>query len=151
MLPSRVYRRVASLKSTDVSKEYVTPIFGVEVYRETSEMFLGNMSWISTYYTASYPRRTLHNHRYENLKSYICSNVWIYLAQDRDRWLAHVKTEWTSDFHKIKAVVEYLSPYQLMKGNAAPSSSILTGIWWTLVRPLCDTQDGSIQRCYEIM
>jgi hypothetical protein len=35
------------------------------------DMFLRKFGWISTDYTALYPRsRTPHNHRYENLKSY---------------------------------------------------------------------------------
>jgi hypothetical protein len=35
------------------------------------DMFLRNVSWLSTDYTRCIPEdRTLHNHRYQNLKSY---------------------------------------------------------------------------------
>jgi hypothetical protein len=39
------------------------------------DMFLRNVGWLSTDYTALYPRRFLHNHRRENLKSYIVKEL----------------------------------------------------------------------------
>jgi hypothetical protein len=44
-----------------------------------SNMFLQNICWLSVDYTALYPKdRTLHNHHWENLKSY---NSGIYLVR----------------------------------------------------------------------
>jgi hypothetical protein len=49
---------------------------------DTGVLFLRNVDWLSTDYTALYPRRyiTLHNHRCENLKSFIHSFIhhWLY-------------------------------------------------------------------------
>jgi hypothetical protein len=68
---SGIWRRVVRLVSTDVSEEHIASIFRIEEIssanqrasrwlaesEDGSDMFLQNVCWNSTYYTASYPRR----------------------------------------------------------------------------------------------
>jgi hypothetical protein len=65
---SGIWHRVVRWVSTDVWEEHIVSIFDPE---DGGDMFLRNVVWNSTDYTALYPiRDTLHNHSCGNLKSY---------------------------------------------------------------------------------
>jgi hypothetical protein len=77
------YNAVWSVESQPTFRNNMSPPFqgrGISQARNQNfllpegggELFLQNIGWLSTDYTALYPRRrTLHNHRCENLKIFI--------------------------------------------------------------------------------
>jgi hypothetical protein len=78
-----IWRLRGTLPTSSGSKLCLPPAFvlvSCSAYSLTLKMeamFLQNIGWLSTDYTALYPKdRTLHNHWCENLKSYMV--VWVY-------------------------------------------------------------------------
>jgi hypothetical protein len=96
------------------------------------DMFLRNVGWLSTAYSALYPRdRTLHNHRSENLKSYTDFHKILYWGalqkflgpiKFRLKWNTTTETLY-EDLYKFLStarnkLVTYLSKGRISRTNA---------------------------------